>query len=179
MNGEIAVSDVPLTLQIGEKERELALSECFDQLQRWSIPLPPSEPLLIDFGLGNFRKIGLFEFWIANEVEAGYCGKYMFVYDKQMCPRHYHRVKHETFFVVRGGLDVGLEDESLVLQEGQTLAIEPGRVHSFAGIGPSLMLELSMPCDPLDNYFEAPETMNWLHRNLQGHNGESPTGRGS
>ena len=160
------MSDVPLSLQIGPEERKQALHECAEQIRHWSIALPSTEPLVIDFGLGQFRRFGLFEFWITNEVDAGYCGKYMFVLDKQECPRHHHRVKHETFFVVRGELEVTLGDEQLTLQEGQTLAIEPGRIHSFAGVGPALLLELSMPCDPQDNFFELPETMAWLRRNL-------------
>jgi len=158
--------DIPDTLQIGSLERHEALQKCLEQLKHWGIALPLAEPLVMDFGLREFKRYGLFEFWIANEVQAGYCGKYMYVMDGQMCPRHFHREKHETFFVVRGKLSVTLDDEELILNEGHTLAIEPGQTHSFTGDGPALMLELSMPCDPHDNFFEQPETMAWLLKNL-------------
>jgi D-lyxose ketol-isomerase len=157
---------VPTSLQLEPNARRAALERCYDQLKRWRVALPPGEPLVIDFGLGQFNRFGLFEFWIANECQAGYCGKYMFVLDGQTCPRHSHRVKHETFFVVRGKLSITLEDQELTLDEGMTLAIEPGKAHSFTGVGPALMLELSMPCDPRDNVFEAPETMEWLRTNV-------------
>ena len=136
--------DIPDTLQLDSRERQEALQHCLEQIQRMGIALPASEPLVLDFGLGQFKRYGLFEFWIANEMQAGYCGKYMFVLDGQACPRHFHHVKHETFFVVRGKLSITLDDDELILDEGHTLAIEPGRMHSFTGIGPTLMLELSI-----------------------------------
>ena len=38
----------------------------------------------------EFDRVGLIEFWIANEKEAGYCGKYLFAFDGQQCPAHSH-----------------------------------------------------------------------------------------
>ena len=158
---------IPHGLEIAPEARERVLKGCFEQLDRWSAAMPPAEPLVIDFGLDQFDRYGLFEFWIANEMEAGYCGKYMYLQDGQECPLHMHKVKHETFFLVRGQLDVVLDGEFLTLYEGQTLAILPGKLHSFrAKGGPALMLELSMPCVPMDNYFESQKTMAWLHAGL-------------
>jgi D-lyxose ketol-isomerase len=158
--------EIPDSLQIPPQERRAALDECYQHISEWKVAMPPAVPLVLDFGLGDFDRFGLYEFWIANEMEAGYCGKYMFVKDRQMCPRHCHRVKHETFFVMKGALRVTMDNEEFVLKEGETLAIAPNQVHSFEGIGPTLMLELSMPCDPSDNVFEQPEAMAWLHRNI-------------
>ena len=124
--------------------------------------MPPVEPLVFDFGLGQFDRVGLIEYWIANEVEAGYCGKYLFVFNGQQCPAHSHRVKHETFFVIRGCLNVTLDGRAMTLHPGEVLPISPGQVHSFCGEGNSLLLELSMPCDVCDNYFEDPRIMAWL-----------------
>jgi len=39
------------------------------------------------------------------------------------------------------------------LQPGGVLTIPPGGYHSFTGVQPSLLLELSMPCEIEDNYF--------------------------
>lgn len=116
----------------------------------------------MDFGLGQFEEIGLVEFWIANELDAGYCGKYMLSGDGQQCPRHLHRIKHETFFVVHGCFEITFGDESFTIREGDTVAIPPGHLHSFRGVGESLLLELSMPCEISDNYFEDPRIDSWL-----------------
>ena len=56
-------------------------------------------------------------------------------------PGHAHRVKHETFFLVRGRLDVTLDGRRLSLEPGQVLPIPTGHVHSFQGEGNSLLLE--------------------------------------
>ncbi len=80
------------------------------------------------------------------------------------CPAHSHRVKHETFFLVRGRLKVTLDGEPTELQAGQVLPIPPGHVHSFEGAGNSLLLELSMSCQVSDNYFEDSKIMSWLRR---------------
>ncbi len=135
---------------------EEALTRFRRQAQEWGVALPEVAPLVLDFGLGNFDREGLIEFWIANEAEAGYCGKYLFVFDGQSCPTHRHRTKHETFFVVKGSLDVNYGEKSVQLQAGGILPIAPGVPHGFRGKGPTLLLELSMPCEIDDNYFEDP-----------------------
>ena len=135
-------------------EAERALEAFHGQVAAWNIALPPFEPLVLDFGLGEFRRTGLIEYWIANETAAGYCGKYLFVFDGQTCPRHRHRTKHETFFVVKGRLAIEYDGRQLELGEGSVLPVEPWKYHSFTGCGPALLLELSMPCQVDDNYFE-------------------------
>lgn len=142
-----------------------AMLEAFhQQIERWELPLPPVKPLVLDFGLGQLDQVGLIEYWIANEMQAGYCGKFLFVFDGQLCPAHSHRTKHETFFLLRGCLDVVLDGQPMRLQPGQVLPIKPGHVHSFRGVGNSLLLELSMPCHVRDNCFEDARIMAWLDR---------------
>lgn len=131
-----------------------ALADFHRQMALWKVALPKVEPLILDFGLGDFARIGLIEYWIANEAAAGYCGKYLFVFDGQTCPRHSHRVKHETFFLVKGRLDVTCDSRRFELNEGDVLPIAPCTPHSFTGVGPALLLELSMPCQIDDNFFE-------------------------
>lgn len=130
------------------------LPRCEAQLRDWGIALPAVTPLVLDFGLDDFDRVGLIEYWIANEMDAGYCAKYLFVFDGQTCPMHHHLEKHETFFVVRGTLDVIYEDARLQLEPGDVLPIAPPGPHSFTGVGPALLLEVSKPCVIDDNYFE-------------------------
>ena len=101
------------------------------QMRAWELTLPPAPPVVFDFGLGQFDRIGLIECWIANEVESGYCGKYLFVFDGQECPTHSHRVKHETFFVLKGQLRVILDGTPMMLRSGDVLPVLPRRKHSF------------------------------------------------
>ncbi len=46
-----------------------------------------------------------------------------------------------------------IDDEPKVLEEGDTLVMPPGQGHSFTGIGPALLLEVSMPSTRQDNFF--------------------------
>jgi len=111
------------------------------------------EPLVLDFGLGRFDEVGEIEFWVANEEAAGYCGKFLYVADGQTCPYHRHARKHETFFVVKGRLRMLIDGQERILSEGETLVMPPGQEHSFTGIGPALVLEVSMPSRRVDNFF--------------------------
>ena len=153
-----------LNISLAGAKADAALAAFRRQVQEWGIALPTVEPLVLDFGLGQFERTGLIEYWIANEAEAGYCGKYLFVFDGQQCPAHAHRVKHETFFLMRGRLRVIVDGQPLVMAPGDVLPIAPGHVHSFQGAGNALLLELSMPCEVSDNRFEDPRIMEWLKR---------------
>jgi len=134
-----------------------ALREFKKQLKRWNLVMPPHEPLVLDFGLNDFNNVGLIEYWIANEIEAGYCGKYLFVFDGQTCPMHSHKTKHETFFLVQGKLRVLFNDTELDMMPGDCLPVPPRVPHSFTGRGPALLLEISKPCLVADNVFQNPD----------------------
>ena len=51
--------------------RTKALREFKRQLKAWKLVMPPHEPLVSDFGLSDFFKVGLIEYWVANEIKAG------------------------------------------------------------------------------------------------------------
>ena len=140
-------------LQIWGEEREAALKECRQQIAQWRLTMPEGEPLVIHFGLKNFRQTGEIEFWVVNEENAGYCGKFLFVSDGQTCPFHCHKIKHETFYVLKGKIEMATEGRSRELSAGDVLVIAPNRGHSFTGIGNALLLEVSMPSTLNDNFF--------------------------
>lgn len=139
--------------QVTGEKRERALAYAYETVKAWGLTLPTVEPLPLDFGLGKFDEIGETEFWIVNEEKAGYCGKFLFVQDGQTCPYHYHNRKHETFFLVKGTLKLEIDGEEKMLDEGETLLLPPGTAHSFTGVGPTLLLEVSMPSRRGDNFF--------------------------
>lgn len=144
-------TDFPFSLTGAERER--AIARCQEVLQGWGITMPDFDPLVLDFGLGRFHEIGEIEYWIANEEEAGYCGKFLFVDDGQTCPYHQHAVKHETFFVMKGRLRMVVDGAEHIMEQGATLVMPPGQRHSFTGIGPALILEISMPSIRQDSFF--------------------------
>ena len=143
-----------LDISVKGKLADDAVNSFERQLQKWNMVMPPVERLVLDFGLGEFYKIGEIECWIANEVEAGYCGKFLFVFDGQTCPPHRHQTKHETFYIVQGKVKMHFEGKITEMTAGDVLPVEPGKIHSFTGIGPALLLEVSKPCIIDDNYFE-------------------------
>ncbi len=124
------------------------------QVRSWGLELPDVPPIVLDFGLGDFRSVGEVEFWIANEAEAGYCGKFLFVWPGQTCPAHCHHEKLETFFIVRGSVTMEYDGAVRTMNAGAVLRVETGKVHWFTGIEPTLLLEVSRPSIVSDNYFD-------------------------
>jgi len=135
------------------EEREQALTAIRGQIAAWGLRMPDVAPIPLDFGLGRFTQVGETEFWVANEVDLGYCGKFLFVFGGQTCPYHRHGMKHETFFVLKGAIRMKVGDEERIMREGDLLPMPPGLGHSFTGIGPALILEVSMPSVLNDNFF--------------------------
>ncbi len=136
------------------KQREDVLKRCKDTLKKWEIFPPEETVLVLSFGLNEFEKIGLTEFWITNNFEEGYCGKFLFLFENQQCPEHYHKQKHETFFVVKGKVKMYLNGKEKILFAGDVLPMAQGIRHSFIAIdGPAYLLETSKPCNAGDNIF--------------------------
>jgi mannose-6-phosphate isomerase-like protein (cupin superfamily) len=140
--------------QASGAKRARALARCHEVVEGWGLTMPAVEPLVLDFGLGRFSEVGEIEFWIANEEQAGYCGKFLFVEEEQTCPYHKHEIKHETFFVLKGKVRMVVDGVEQVMAEGEVLVMDPGRRHEFSGQGgPALILEISMPSRRGDNFF--------------------------
>ena len=152
--------------QCSQSQRADALARFSSQMREWGLTMPSSDPLVMDFGLADFETWGEIEYWITNEVKAGYCGKYLFVFDGQTCPHHCHGTKHETFFVVKGRARLTLDGEISDMDEGSLITVPPGHVHSFTGLGSALLLELSTPCIISDNEFADPRANEWLKRRV-------------
>lgn len=140
--------------EIAGEVRAKAKADCLSQIASWGLKMPEVEPLLMHFGLNDFYRIGEIEFWIANKLNEGYCGKFLFVFAGQTCPYHYHKIKHETFFMVKGKVGIKMNGEYREKSEGDILEMSPGDKHSFTGLDPALLLEVSMPSIEGDNFFE-------------------------
>lgn len=141
-------------IEVSGPQRQQIIAAIHQQLDEWGLAMPDVEPLILDLGLGRFEQIGDSEFWVANEEELGYCGKFLFMFDGQTCPHHYHKMKHETFFIVKGSIHMRMGDDDLIMNEGDVLAMAQGIYHSFTGLGNALVLEVSMPSVRGDNFFD-------------------------
>jgi len=150
--GDRLMSDYD-TYEVAGAARDEILFRCRRQIDAWGLTMPPVTPIVLQFGLNEFDRFGLVEFWIANEKQAGYCGKFLFLFDGQACPAHRHAKKHETFFVVRGTVRIVVDGRETVKNAGDILPMPPGTEHSFTGRGPALLLEVSSPCLLDDNFF--------------------------
>ena len=153
-------------LQLQGTKREEALARAAEQIAAWGLVMPQVEPLVMDFGSHDFDRYGLTEYWAANELEAGYCGKFMFLFDGQTCPLHSHHAKHETFFIVKGQVRLAVNGVEQVLAAGEVMSLGTDEVHTFTGIGNALILELSMPCVPKDTQFRDRWARDWLENGL-------------
>ena len=140
-------------VELDGPRRAEVLSQVRERIKAWDVPVPDDFLLVLNFGLDEFDQIGLTEFWIANENEAGYCGKFLFLYDGQTCPEHYHRMKHETFYIMRGQVRMIADGKETLMKPGDRLVMPPGVKHAFTGVGDALILEVSMPSIRGDNFF--------------------------
>jgi N-acetylneuraminate synthase len=140
--------------EVQGQNREGVMKRIKEQITNWGLRLPEVPYLIVDFGLGDFDNTGETEFWVSNEVEAGYCAKLIFVFNNQTCPYHYHKVKHETFYVLKGKVRIIVDGKELLKEAGDILVVTPGKKHSFTGVGSCLLLEASMPSIPGDSFFE-------------------------
>ena len=139
---------------LGE-ERERIAGEIFKQVEQWGLKIPVVPYLMVHFGLNDFFTTGETEFWVANEIDAGYCAKLLFVFENQTCPYHHHNVKHETFYILKGKTKMMIDGEETIKKTGDVLVVPTGTEHCFSGYeGACLLLEVSMPSIPGDSHFK-------------------------
>jgi mannose-6-phosphate isomerase-like protein (cupin superfamily) len=101
------------------------------------------------------------EEWIVNDKDANYCGKVLRFKEGMCCSWHYHKDKHETFYVLEGRLlvylswtDDILQAEKRILDQGDCLTIPPELRHRMVGVAKedSVLLEFSTHHREDDSY---------------------------
>ena len=141
--------------EVQGRERENILARAAAKLDQWGLKMPDVfPPVVFDFGLGDFVHSGHIEYWIANELEEHYCGKFLFMFDGQTCLAHHHDKKHETFFILKGKVVMHIKDGDVTMNPGDSLPMPQGTVHSFTAETDSLILEVSLPSLKGDSIFE-------------------------
>ena len=146
--------EVMQSLSLQGEEKGKALKKCHEVLASWGLKMPDVTPDPWHFGLNDFYKIGLTVFEVNNNVKEGYCGLFMFMFAGQTCPMHHHRVKHETFFIVKGRVEMELDGKKFIMEQGDTLVVNQNAKHIFTALDDSLILECSKPDIVDDSIFD-------------------------
>jgi quercetin dioxygenase-like cupin family protein len=147
-------SEILLKLSLQGEEQKLVLDKINRVIESWGLKLPDVPADALHFGYNDFLNTGETEFNINNNVEQGYCGKFMFLFSGQTCPMHHHRKKHETFFIVKGKVNMELSGRQYLLNQGDRLIVDQLAKHRFTALEDSLILESSKPDLVDDSIFE-------------------------
>lgn len=90
------------------------------------------------------------EEWVANNEE--YCGKILNLKKGFRCSTHYHKKKHETFYILDGLVLMEVSGEQKVMKKGDVQVIERGVKHRFTGLKDSRLAEFSTHHEEEDSY---------------------------
>lgn len=84
--------------------------------------------------------------WGEEEVIVNnpmYCGKLLKIRKGAKSSLHYHKEKHETFYVLSGGVTLEMDHYSVNLYPAQSAVIAPDCAHRFEGLEDSVIIEFS------------------------------------
>ena len=107
-----------------------------------------------DFGLGRYAQEGLGLVVRVNQPE--YCSKWLTLRPGQRCPAHFHKLKKETFFVLRGEVELEADGQTTHLTPGQCYTLRPGVRHAFSSASGAVIEEVSTHDENGDSYFDDP-----------------------
>ena len=93
------------------------------------------------------------EHWIVNRE---YCGKKLVLNKGYRCSVHRHKIKDETFYVIKGRILMEINDRRRILLPGDKQHIAVGEAHRFTGLEYSEMIEFSTHHREDDSYRDVP-----------------------
>ncbi|MBU0628041.1 MAG: cupin domain-containing protein [Nanoarchaeota archaeon] len=91
------------------------------------------------------------EIWIVNR---NYCGKKLILNKGYRCSMHHHKVKDETFYILKGKVLLESNNSSTIMLPGDSILIEPNTKHRFTGLEDSEIMEFSTHHKDEDSYRE-------------------------
>ena len=81
------------------------------------------------------------EIWFAQEPE--YLGKILEIRKGKRSSLQYHKEKKETMYILKGKLRITGEKEEIILQEGDSITLNPGDVHRLVPEEDVIIIEAS------------------------------------
>ena len=91
------------------------------------------------------------EEWIVNRA---YCGKKLILDKGFRCSMHYHKIKDETFYILKGKVLMEAGNEKRIMLPGHSILIMPNTKHRFTGLEDSEIMEFSTHHEDSDSYRE-------------------------
>ena len=138
-----------------QSELEKAKKGALSMLRGAGIVLAPDEEIEItDFGKGDYERLGLGLVVRVSEPEYG--SKWLTVLPGQVCPNHFHEHIKETFFVIKGDVEMRIGDEAVEMHAGDKLTMPPGTWHTFTSVGGAIIEEVTTRQVEGDSRFEDP-----------------------
>lgn len=95
-------------------------------------------------------KLWGYEKWLENNEK--YCSKLLSLNQGYQCSLHYHKIKDETFLIIKGYVRMEVGKEILYMKEGSFVRITPGTLHRFRGLKDSEIIEISTHHMEEDSY---------------------------
>lgn len=109
------------------------------------------------YGISRFKEIGV---TIITLINRGYCKKILVQLPGQDHPKHFHKRKEETFYVVSGELHAVLDGNTSILMPGEQVTISPGTWHSFSSPRGCIFEEISTTHFNDDSFYSDLEIRN-------------------
>lgn len=95
------------------------------------------------------KKWGKEVWYVNNEL---YCCKFLHLDKGKKCSAHYHILKDEEFYILKGKIKLELLGETKILKEDQSIRLPPYTIHRFTGLEDSIILEVSTHHEDSDSY---------------------------
>ena len=112
----------------------------------------------------HVEKIWGSEDWLVNNEI--YCAKFLNLKQGFQCSLHYHKNKDETFYILKGEVEMDLQDNPeipidqikvKVFKQGEQIRLKPNTPHRFRSLTPtSKILEISTHHEDDDSYRKIP-----------------------
>ncbi|RKX69080.1 hypothetical protein DRP43_04800 [candidate division TA06 bacterium] len=86
------------------------------------------------------KKIWGEELWVVNR---DYCGKILLLKRGFSCSLHRHKIKDETFYIIRGNVLMEVGDKKWIMKPRDFVRIPPNTWHRFSGLTSAEIVEFS------------------------------------
>jgi cytidyltransferase-like protein len=90
------------------------------------------------------------EKWLVNNDL--YCGKILHINKGHCSSYHFHKLKDETFYILKGHILLELQDSNKPMHEGDTIRLSPHTMHRLIAMEDSDVLEISTQHFDEDSY---------------------------